>query len=323
MLVGSIVDRDVPTAHPEGDVRSAARLLLQCRCGVLPVVADDNGGARVVGVLRYRDAFTATYDGDEGHGSMPVAAVMRPAMTTCRATDSLGVGLRRLRRSGDDAVPVLDDRGYLVGMLSFPDLVRVPPTTFTERGAAMANERAKNTQEQAQRREHQAGSAAGGARESRGVARRESGMPASPMLGASPFTIMRRFMEDIDRLFVGDAPNVAWAPAVEMVERDGQLVVRADVPGLEKENVNVEVDDGHLVISGERRQEHEERREGVYRSERVYGRFCCAVPLPEGSDSDHASATFKNGVLEITMPVTGRHQPRRLPVQDATSAGGG
>jgi CBS domain-containing protein len=125
MLVGTVVSRDVPTAHPELDVRSAARLLLRCRCGVLPVVADDDGGPRVVGVLRYRDAFAATYDGDEGHGSMPVAAAMAPAISTCRDTDSFGVGLRQLRRSGDDAVPVVDGQGYLVGMLSFADLVRV------------------------------------------------------------------------------------------------------------------------------------------------------------------------------------------------------
>src|SRR5512146_1264444 len=109
MLVGTVVSRDVPTARPDLDVRSAARLLLQSRCGVLPVVADDDGGPRVVGVLRYREAFAATYDRDEGHGSMPVAVAMTPATSTCRATDSLGVGLRQLRRSGDDAVPVLDD----------------------------------------------------------------------------------------------------------------------------------------------------------------------------------------------------------------------
>jgi CBS domain-containing protein len=125
MLVETVVTRDIPTVHPELDVRSAARLLLQCRCGVLPVVAVEQGGPRVVGVLRYRDAFAATYDGDEGHASMPVAAAMTPALATCRATDSLGVGLRQLRRSGDDAVPVLDEQGYLVGLLSFPDLIRV------------------------------------------------------------------------------------------------------------------------------------------------------------------------------------------------------
>ena len=125
MLIRMVVNRDVPTVHPELDVRSAARVLLECRCGVLPVVADDEGGSRVVGVLHYRDAFAATYDGDERHGSMPVAAAMRPATSTCRDTDSLGVGLRQLRRNGDDAVPVVDDHGYLVGMLSFPDLIRV------------------------------------------------------------------------------------------------------------------------------------------------------------------------------------------------------
>ena len=125
MLVETVVSRDVPTARPELDVRSATHLLLQCRCGVLPVVANDGRGARVVGLLHYRDAFAATYDRDEQHGAMPVAAIMRPATSTCRTTDSLGVGLRQLRRNGDDAVPVVDDQGYLVGMLSFPDLIRV------------------------------------------------------------------------------------------------------------------------------------------------------------------------------------------------------
>lgn len=189
----------------------------------------------------------------------------------------------------------------------------------------MANERAQDTQEEGRtsqqeartaRQEARASGASGGSREQHGVARRESAQPAT----SSPFTLMRRFMEDLDRLFVGEAPDANWAPAVEVVERDGRLVVRADVPGLEKDNVNVEIDDGQLVISGERRQEHEERREGLYRSERVYGRFYRAIPLPDGADAEHATATFKNGVVEIGMPMTGRRQPRRVQVQDASSA---
>lgn len=211
----------------------------------------------------------------------------------------------------------------------------------------MANERAKSPQEQESRtssheqasrsgqqgggaRQHAGGASSGseqhasGARESRGVARHEPSMLGTSMMGTSPFSLMRRFMEDLDRLFVGDLPmpgGVEWAPAVDMVERDGRLVVRADVPGLGKDDVNVEIDDGHLVISGERSQEHEERHEGVYRSERIHGHFHRVIALPEGAEADQAKATFKNGVLEITMPLTARHHPRRLPVQDATSTG--
>lgn len=124
MLVERVVNKNVPTVHPEDDVLSATRQLLKCRCGVLPVVAEDARGARVVGLLRYRDALAATYDAVDGPGAMAVAAVMSPAGCACRASDSLGVGLRLLRRSGSEAVPVTDDDGYLVGLLSFADLVR-------------------------------------------------------------------------------------------------------------------------------------------------------------------------------------------------------
>ena len=109
------------TARPGDDVLSAARRLPECRCGVLPGVGEDERGARVVGLLRHRDAFAATY----GRTDRPaVAAVMSAPACTCRASDSLGVAVRLLRRSGMDAVPVLEREGYLVGVLSFADLVR-------------------------------------------------------------------------------------------------------------------------------------------------------------------------------------------------------
>jgi CBS-domain-containing membrane protein len=120
MLVEHVVSRNVPTARPEDDVISAARRLLECRCGLLPVVVGDGRGARMVGLLRYRDAFAATYGrADE----TPVAAAMSPAVCTCRASDSLGLAVRLLRRSGMEALPVLDGEGYLVGVLSFADLM--------------------------------------------------------------------------------------------------------------------------------------------------------------------------------------------------------
>jgi CBS-domain-containing membrane protein len=123
MLVANVVDRDVPTAHADDEVFSAARRLLQGGCGILPVVAEDGRGARVIGLLRYRDAFVATYDRGRRDG-IPVGAAMSSSFVSCRASDSLGAGLRSLRRSGTDAIPVLDEEGYLVGVLSFAHLLR-------------------------------------------------------------------------------------------------------------------------------------------------------------------------------------------------------
>jgi CBS domain-containing protein len=124
MLVAHVIERNTPTVGPEDDVFWAARRLLDCRCGVLPVVVEEERGARVVGLLRDRDAFAATYGGAEGSLAMSVAAAMSPAACACRASDSLGLAVRMLRRSGNEALPVLDGDGYLIGVLSFADLVR-------------------------------------------------------------------------------------------------------------------------------------------------------------------------------------------------------
>jgi HSP20 family protein len=154
------------------------------------------------------------------------------------------------------------------------------------------------------------------------LARRESFMPTR---WSSPFTLMRLLGEDMARLF-GDADlargmaaeNAAWAPQIEVMERDGQLVVRADLPGLSKDDVQVELRDDSLIIKGERQQQHEDRREGYYRSERVYGSFYRQIPLPKGVDTQNATATFRDGVLEITMQAPKREpQSRQLQIQDA------
>ncbi len=145
---------------------------------------------------------------------------------------------------------------------------------------------------------------------------------------SSPFSLMRRFIEDLDRLFVMprasggmiEDVDTEWEPAVEMLQRNGELVVRAEVPGIDKDHIDVEVEDDRLVISGERRQEHEERKGGFFRSERVYGRFHRVVPLPEGADAEHAKAKFDQGVLEITMPVAAHRRGHRVEVQDASGA---
>jgi len=94
-----------------------------------------------------------------------------------------------------------------------------------------------------------------------------------------------------------------WSPQTEVFERNNELVVRADLPGLTKKDIDVDINDNALTIRGQRKSEHEENKEGVYRSDRNYGSFYRSIRLPEGSDGEQARAKFDNGVLEITMPV--------------------
>jgi HSP20 family protein len=190
----------------------------------------------------------------------------------------------------------------------------------------MAKEHAKDADQQGRKSENE---------QQRNVARRdnETAMRPAAMPPASPITFMRRFMEDLDRLFdgFGFGPRLAggggggsavaaWIPPVEVEDRDGQLVIRAEIPGLTKDQIQVEFQDGQLVISGERRQEHEERREGFYRSERSYGRFYRTIPLPEGVDPENATATYTNGVLEVRLPAPQRSQAKRIDVQETAGA---
>jgi len=152
----------------------------------------------------------------------------------------------------------------------------------------------------------------------------------------TPGSLVRRFVDEVDRLAedfgVGRGlfsslerrlPGGAWSPQVEMFERDGELVLRADLPGLSKDDVKVELADNAVTITGERRDEREEKREGFYSSERSYGRFYRRLPLPQGVNTEDARASFRDGVLEVTMPapkaeaktarkleITGETQPK-------------
>ncbi len=131
--------------------------------------------------------------------------------------------------------------------------------------------------------------------------------------------MMNRFAEEMERIFgdFGFGRNSLarqgsglgkWSPQVEVHERDGQFIVRADLPGLGKDDVKVDVTDNTLTIRGDRKQEHEENREGFYRSERSYGSFFRAIPLPEGINAEEAKASFRDGVLEISMPSPQRKE---------------
>jgi HSP20 family protein len=110
-----------------------------------------------------------------------------------------------------------------------------------------------------------------------------------------------------------------WAPQIETFQRGDEFVVRADLPGLTKDDVKVDITDDALTIEGERREEHEEDREGYYRSERSYGSFCRVVPLPEGAITDNANARFNQGVLEVVVKAPPREvsRGRRLEISES------
>ena len=105
-----------------------------------------------------------------------------------------------------------------------------------------------------------------------------------------------------------------WIPAMDVVETDDQYVLRADLPGMSESDVNVELDDNVLTISGERKSEHEERSKGFYRVERASGSFSRSVTLPEGVDAESIQANFDNGVLEIRIPKPEQPKPRKVQI---------
>jgi HSP20 family protein len=105
-----------------------------------------------------------------------------------------------------------------------------------------------------------------------------------------------------------------WLPAMDLIETDGHYVLRADLPGLSDEDVNVQLEDNVLTISGERKAEQETKQEGVYRLERAFGSFARSLTLPEGVDPDAVEAHFDRGVLEIRIPKPEQKKPRQVQI---------
>lgn len=114
--------------------------------------------------------------------------------------------------------------------------------------------------------------------------------------------------------------SALWTPQIETFLQGDEFIVRADLPGMKKDDVRIEVADDSLTIEGERKEEHKEEREGYYRSERSYGSFCRVVPLPEGAISESAKAAFNNGVLEVTIQAPPREVSRKRRVEISESA---
>ena len=161
---------------------------------------------------------------------------------------------------------------------------------------------------------------------------RRPGLSRSTGWGTSPSRTLHRMADEMDRMFENfgfgrrwmsplwsESSTGLWAPEIDVFQKNDQLTIQADLPGLKREDLSVEISEGAITIQGERKRETEEEREGVYRSERSYGSFYRVVPLPEGAIADQAKATFRNGVLQITMPAPPASKGRRLEITEETT----
>jgi HSP20 family protein len=149
-----------------------------------------------------------------------------------------------------------------------------------------------------------------------------------------PFAYLRQMTSEFDRLFEGQGwpafrwpgfrprAAAAWFPQIDVFEKGNRLITKIDLPGLKKEDVKVEVTDGHLAISGERKTEAEEKKDDFYRCERQYGSFYRAVPLPEGVKLEDVKATFADGVLEVSIPLPVKEESkvRNVEIQEGSTA---
>jgi HSP20 family protein len=111
-----------------------------------------------------------------------------------------------------------------------------------------------------------------------------------------------------------------WVPAMDLTEGEDHLILKADLPGLSEDDVRIEVQNNVLTVSGERKAEHEEKREGFYRMERSYGNFSRSVTLPEGVDTSAIEASFDNGVLEVRIPKPEERKPHRISISAGAKA---
>jgi len=142
-----------------------------------------------------------------------------------------------------------------------------------------------------------------------------------------PWNLFDAMQRDFDRLAArrlsypgrdANGESVAdWVPAVDIVEEKDRFVLRADVPGVKPENIDVNMENGVLTVAGERNEETREEHEGMRRVERINGRFFRRFSLPDTANAEQISAKSKDGILEVVIPKQPAVQARRITVESA------
>jgi len=151
--------------------------------------------------------------------------------------------------------------------------------------------------------------------------RRDPGRAVTPW---SPFRELQEMQRRFDEVFGGPSfPSVwrclpeemSWAPAVEILDKDDKFVVKAELPGVKQEDMEVSVEGDTLMIKGEKKVEKETKEENYYRSERAYGSFYRSIALPSTVNASKIAADYEDGVLEVTLPKAAEAKPKKIEVK--------
>jgi HSP20 family protein len=142
-----------------------------------------------------------------------------------------------------------------------------------------------------------------------------------------PYQQIADIQRELERTFGrmgGDGRSQrTWMPSVDIEQTDQEIVLKLDLPGLRREDVSIEVRDHTLVVTGERREEKEDKHEGYITRERIVGRFTRSFMLPEGVDPDQVHANFEDGVLHVRVPRPQEAQPKQIQIEQDSRSGNG
>ena len=143
-----------------------------------------------------------------------------------------------------------------------------------------------------------------------------------PLIKYNPFadvddfpTGLRVFQDTVNRLMSDQATARPWAPSVDILETENDLVLKADVPGVELKDIDIQLENGTLTLKGERKFESEDNNKGFHRMERSYGSFVRYFTVPDTVDSEHVRADYHNGVLTVTLPKKEIAKTKAIKVQ--------
>ena len=130
-----------------------------------------------------------------------------------------------------------------------------------------------------------------------------------------PFASLRHFEDAVTRMLSEPRATRPWSPAVDILETESEIVLKADVPDIDENDIDVRVENQTLTLKGERRFEQEDKAKGFHRIERSYGKFVRSFSVPSSVEADKVSAEYKNGVLTVTLPKKEAAKPRQVKIE--------